>query len=256
MSDQAAAAPDPAPSTQEETPVEIHKVKPIHSWRDFAKELGTIVLGIIIAISLEHLVESWSWDHDVTAARQALRAEMAANNENSYAYRVALSPCLQKQISEADVILTALEARRQTGGLSHFSPAPIAFVRDSEWQSERASQVLTHFPRAELALMGRYYGQIEDIKSATIAEAGAFQDLAPLQNPPSNMATSDLIQIRKGLRSARTLEALVVSFAKRQLRISAQLGLPEAKVDSVRVNNFCTMSQDDFIRYRSTQDLR
>jgi hypothetical protein len=256
MSDAAADAPDPVPPAQEEAPVEIHKPKPIHSWRDFGKELGTIVLGIIIAISLEHFVESWSWDNEVTAARQAIHAEMAANNDNSYAYRIALSPCLQKELSEANAVLAALEAGRKTGGLSHFSPAPASFVRDSEWQSERASQVLTHFPRAELALMSRYYGQLEDIKSTAIDEANAFQDLAPLQNPPSNIGTTDLIQIRKALRSARSLEALVVSFAKRQLRISAQLGLPEPKVDPVRVKNFCTMSQEDFIRYRSSQDLR
>jgi hypothetical protein len=35
----------PAQSAPEETPaVEIHKAKPIHTWRDFLKELGTIVL--------------------------------------------------------------------------------------------------------------------------------------------------------------------------------------------------------------------
>src|SRR5690242_6016589 len=50
--------PPPPIATPEETHVEIHKVKPIHTWRDFLKELGTIVLGIIIAISLEHLVQS------------------------------------------------------------------------------------------------------------------------------------------------------------------------------------------------------
>jgi hypothetical protein len=240
----------------EETSVEIHKPKPVHSWRDFVKELGTIVLGIIIAITLENLVESWNWQREVRDARHAILQEIAANNENSYAYRIALSSCLQKQLSELNANLSALETGRKAVGLSHFSPAPVAFVRDSEWQSERASQVLTHFPRAELALMSRYYGQIEDIKSATIAEGAAFEDLAPLQNPPSGMGVTDLIQLRKSFRSAQALESLVVSFAKRQLRISAQLGVPEPKVDPTRVNNFCTMNQDDFIRYRSTQDLR
>jgi len=66
--------PPPASPASEEPSVEIHKVKPIHSWRDFLKELGTIVLGIVIAIGLEHLVESWHWDQEVKTARQSLAA--------------------------------------------------------------------------------------------------------------------------------------------------------------------------------------
>ena len=30
--------------------MEIHKPKPIHNWRDFIKEVGTIVLGVSIAL--------------------------------------------------------------------------------------------------------------------------------------------------------------------------------------------------------------
>ena len=90
--------------------MEIHKVKPIHSWRDFGKELGTIVLGIIIAISLEYLVESWHWSHEVKIARQSLAAEIAANDNNVFTFRVDAASCVDRQISQADAVLTALEA--------------------------------------------------------------------------------------------------------------------------------------------------
>ncbi len=36
---------DPPEEPPKETDMDIHKLKPIHSWRDFLKELGTIVLG-------------------------------------------------------------------------------------------------------------------------------------------------------------------------------------------------------------------
>src|SRR3954463_14035841 len=63
---------DPSPPIEppEQPQMEIHRLKPIHSWRDFLKELGTIVLGITIAISLEQLVESWHWNSEVKIARQ------------------------------------------------------------------------------------------------------------------------------------------------------------------------------------------
>jgi hypothetical protein len=183
--------------------MEIHKLKPIHSWRDFAKELGTIVLGIVIAIGLEHLVESWNWEREVKDARQAIFAEMTANNENLYAYRIAISPCVQRDLNEAAVVLNVLEKGRKTDGMRHFSPAPGALSRDSEWQAERASQVLTHFPRSELAVMSRYYAQMQTTEGFALAEGGAFGDLAILQNPPPGMTTTDIIKLRNSLRAAK-----------------------------------------------------
>jgi homoserine O-acetyltransferase len=38
----------PAP---EEKKMEIHKLKPVHNWRDFIKEIGTIVIGVCIALA-------------------------------------------------------------------------------------------------------------------------------------------------------------------------------------------------------------
>ena len=44
-------ATDPTPPPEE--PMEIHKPKPIHNWRDFLKEVGTIVLGVCVALGAE-----------------------------------------------------------------------------------------------------------------------------------------------------------------------------------------------------------
>ena len=41
--------------------VDAQEPKPIHSWRDFLKEVGTIVLGVVIALSAGELVDSWNW---------------------------------------------------------------------------------------------------------------------------------------------------------------------------------------------------
>jgi len=56
--------------------MEIHKPKPIHNWREFLAELGTIVLGICIAISLEQFVEYLHWHHEVQIGRGALTEEI------------------------------------------------------------------------------------------------------------------------------------------------------------------------------------
>jgi len=260
MTDTAEPVPAPTPPppipTPEESFVEIHKLKPIHSWRDFLKELGTIVLGIIIAISLEYLVESWHWDNEVKAARQAIRAEIAANNENILAFRVALAPCVDRQIAETDRNLATMEAGLDPPGFTSFNLPAVTLVKDGDWQAERASQVLTHFPRAELALMSGYYVQLPDFRSWGTQEGAAWRQLSALQKPSKGMTPSDLIRLRDALRAAQDAEFLIVSNAERQLRVSRQLGISDPTPDAVRIKNWCTMNPDDYRRYRRSQDLR
>jgi hypothetical protein len=41
----------------EEPPVEIHKPKPVHSWRELLTEIGVVVIGVCIALAAEQTVE-------------------------------------------------------------------------------------------------------------------------------------------------------------------------------------------------------
>ncbi|MDQ2764026.1 MAG: hypothetical protein M3Y22_11270 [Pseudomonadota bacterium] len=43
--------------TPEEPAVDIHKPKPVHSWREFLSEIGIVVCGIVIALTGEQVVE-------------------------------------------------------------------------------------------------------------------------------------------------------------------------------------------------------
>jgi hypothetical protein len=252
MSDISPAEPPPS----EEPRMEIHKPHAAKTWKEFFIELATITAGILIALALEQLVEYVHWRHEVEIGRAAILTEIAANNDNLLAFRVAVAPCVDRQIDELDGILTALEAGQKTAGITKFRAPVGALIRDSEWQSERASQVLTHFPRAELALMSRYYGQIPDIRGFEEKEGVPWQELSILRTPPTNLTGSDLIRLRVSLGTARYFERLIVINAKRQLGLSERLGVSSSGLDPVRVKNYCSMSAEEYQRYRDAQDLR
>jgi len=68
--------------------MDIHKPKPVHSWREFLSEIAVIVCGILIALAGEQVVEAFHWRHEVEAQREALRSE-ARDNLSAAAYRKA-----------------------------------------------------------------------------------------------------------------------------------------------------------------------
>jgi hypothetical protein len=72
------AAP-PEEQARKETDVEIHKPKPVHSWREFLKEYAIIVLGVLTALAAEQVVESLRHSADVREMTQKLREESQAN---------------------------------------------------------------------------------------------------------------------------------------------------------------------------------
>jgi hypothetical protein len=72
--------------------MEIHLPKAARSWREFAIEIGTIICGILIALSLEQGIEWVHWRQEVAEAEVRLTSEVEANLRNAYA-RLVLKPC-------------------------------------------------------------------------------------------------------------------------------------------------------------------
>jgi type II secretory pathway pseudopilin PulG len=57
----------------------VHLPKPLHGWRAFVGEVGIIVLGVLIALGAEQLVEAVHWRQETQIAREALNAEASGN---------------------------------------------------------------------------------------------------------------------------------------------------------------------------------
>jgi hypothetical protein len=86
----------------------IHLPKPLHGWREFLGEVGIIVVGVVIALGLEQVVETIHWHDKAEQATSALRDEVGFNFVRA-AELVVASPCIDRQ-------LTLLETRLLAGG--------------------------------------------------------------------------------------------------------------------------------------------
>jgi hypothetical protein len=221
--------------------MDIHKPKPIHGWREFLKEVGIIVLSICIALAAEQIVEYFHWRSEVSIARTAIQAEMTTNNR-FYARRIAIGPCVDRMVLEARGIIDSLEHKQAPKPFTVFHSGAGTLLSDSEWQSERSSQVLTHFPREELAIMGRYYAQLPQFTAWMNDESTGWSELAVLNNPPAGLSADAIARLRNTLERDKRLAFLILLNSKRMLNLVRPLDLQAGPVP--QVNAFCTLGDE------------
>ena len=229
--------------------MDIRKPKPIHNMREFLKEVGIIVLSIVIAISLEQTVEFFHWKNEVKIARQAIAAEIAVNNASFYARRIAFAPCMDRQIREAQAMIADIEAKRKPRPFTSFHLTSGSLISDSEWQADRASQVLTHFSRSELALLSRYYTRSGTLDGIRDQERAAWRELSLLRNPSAELGPAELNRLRVNLITAQEAETQIILNSTLQLRTSKGLGIATPPEDPLRVKSFCSMDEEQYMAF-------
>src|SRR6185312_3914550 len=173
---------------------------------EFVGEYAIIVLGVLTALAAEQSVEWLHWQTEVSAARKAITQEIQENNSRLFGRRIAVASCMDRQAKEVAEALDALEAGRKPEHFTSFHVVTGSLVSDSEWQSERAAQTPVHFPRDELALLSRYYGQMQVFSAWIEEELDTWKELSVLENPPQSIGASDILRMRIALGKARRLE--------------------------------------------------
>jgi hypothetical protein len=97
-----------APADEAGEDLHVHRPKPLSGLREIATEIGVIVLGIVIAIGGEQVVEAIHWNHKVAGAEAALREELAV--DLSYAQEQQdLHPCADRYF---DLLQSAIADNR------------------------------------------------------------------------------------------------------------------------------------------------
>ena len=120
--------------------MDIHKPKPWGGWREFVKEIGTIVIGVLIAIGAEQMVEALNHHAKAEEMADKLRAE-GQENRHVVAYDIQ---SLRAALTSTDAALAALAGNADPTPLREadlFKPA------DAAWVAIRDSALLPIMPK-------------------------------------------------------------------------------------------------------------
>ena len=78
----------------------VHLPKPLHGWRAFVGEVGIIVLGVLVALGFEQLVDAWRWSDKIDRAENAMRLELSQDNGPQAYARALIGECLNQRITK------------------------------------------------------------------------------------------------------------------------------------------------------------
>lgn len=129
--------------------MEVH-AKSVHSWKELLSEIGVIVIGVMIALGAEQLVETIHWSHKVADAEEAMGRELSGDLGYA-AGQVAMKDCAAKYFASVEAAIKDHRLdrfRALTAMTPPFNSHP--WVAES-WTAAIGSEVPDHISREKLS---------------------------------------------------------------------------------------------------------
>jgi len=161
--------------------VEIHhKHKPIGNWREFAKEVGIIVIGVMIALGGEQAVEAIHHHYEVRDLEAALNQEVAFDL-TSMKESVELVPCVNRRLDELEHWQRSFAQDRRLKLAGEIGTPATRILRTSVWRSAtgNAADLMPFDRRMTYAL---FYDSVDFHAQIRSRADAAFDDLSLLEH--------------------------------------------------------------------------
>jgi hypothetical protein len=160
--------------------MDIHKPKAWHGVREFVKEIGTIVIGVLIALGAEAVVEKIHENRLSDEARAAVRSEINLDLTNMKR-RAELEPCIARRLAElADFVVRAEAGEALAPPLTIGAPGhPIAFTE--RWDAATAGGRTSLLSLEEQQSYARAYEQIKGFQASKPVEREVWGELVGLE---------------------------------------------------------------------------
>jgi hypothetical protein len=173
--------------------MDIHKPKPWHGVHELLKEIGIIVIGVLIALGAEQSVEWLHWRERATHAETAMRQDV---NDvlDGMMERIEIQPCLDRRLVAMRDRLIA--SGPQWAPMSPFitsgPPAgstyatyahPMHTWPTASWLNAVASTAATHLPDARLTHYADIFARAEREEADQTTEHEQSSQLNVLGSP-------------------------------------------------------------------------
>ena len=139
--------------------MEIHKPKPVHNWRELLSEVGVVVIGIVIALSLEEGLRALHDRGIASEAREAVRQEIR-QNLSFMSGRLETQPCIERRLDEVGSLLESSREGELKTRPNWVSQPSVYFLSNQRWQAATGSGRISLLTTDEQGSLGVFRSSI------------------------------------------------------------------------------------------------
>jgi hypothetical protein len=134
----------------------FHLPKPLHGWRALAGEVGIIVVGVLIALGAEQLVETIHKDSEARDARSEIEGEVVADITR-IEQRAFAADCIDARLAEMDRIIDSAGEDGRINRPTWIGRPPRYAVETTRWDAASQSGRVSLLPSDWQAQFGFLY---------------------------------------------------------------------------------------------------
>lgn len=222
--------------------IDLHKV--LRGWQVIARDIAIIVVGVLLALWAEQLVQDWEWRKKVHAAEHTMRRELLWDNGPQIYQRAVMDPCLVRQL---DAIRAAVEAdgsRREVVALIDGYQLEFLSFDRLALDAATASDVAVHMPQESLNRFTDAYAMIPTLHQTNALEAADVARLRALRRTRGPLSEAEASQVLSAVEALRSHLAL--------MRVSARWTLPALRrlggqLDRDRMQRFMNFVREHYV---------
>ena len=159
----------------------FHLPKPMHGWREFAGEVGIIVLGVLIALGAEQLVESAHRQREGVQAESVIRNEIEVNLGRLKSRR-EIHSCVTRRIDQLQTVLDGAASDPAIATPNWIGRPQYWTFLNSRWLAESQAGRAALVDARRLSDYGMMYNRMQNLLDEMDAEQTDWAKLRLLEH--------------------------------------------------------------------------
>lgn len=218
----------------------FHLPKPLNGWREFVGEVGIIVIGVLIALGAEQVVEAVHDRHVAHETQANIKLEIE-NNLGSVQLRLTQEPCVEKRLQQLHAMI---DQWSRTGFYNTptfiGSPAHAATV-SIRYEAAQAAGRLPLLSSDEQYRMGHVTQGMKHLEDEAQQEGLPWARLQILRSGAASLGPTDRTLVRDALQIAEFLDHRVRGDAIQLIRRAERNGFrPDMGQLNEQIRNYST----------------
>jgi hypothetical protein len=200
----------------------VHLPKPLHGWRAFFGEVAIIVLGVLIALAAEQLVESHRWSREVEETRRAADAELA-HDLGVFRHRLGQQKCVEGRLQDLDRWLQSWRDGKPLTLKGPIASPPTFGLHFNVWDAT-AGEARGHMDlETKLAYAG-LYDVLKNFDAQRLKEREAWAGLSEYDQA-TELDHQDVLRIRGFITRIRSFNSALPGFSPYLDKPAATVGI-------------------------------